>query len=385
MIKKPGSQSRLKKSVLEQSLCTGCGACVGLCPYQVIYADRTVQLFDCDLPDGKCYAFCPRTPADHNHIRKSLFDVNDLTPEIGAVKGYYFSRALNPRLRADVQHGGTVTALLELAMGEGVIDSAIVSSRSEDFEQCGLLVTDQIQLRRHSKSWFTVSPTLAAFNRIPDDRKKRTGVVATPCQAMALAKMKTAEIPGNSGSDFPGLVIGLFCGWTLSMEKFHNLLARYGITEADLTGMDIPAGKNILELFTAGGLLSVPMAEVDHCVRTACRYCMDSTAEFADLSVGAARFGTDCEEMRGWNQIIVRSDRGKELIELAVAKQVLQLREASAQALRELKRAAAEKKKKALKNIVEKSRSAKNLLYLKSDDPIVRRYLSVDKKRKGKS
>ncbi len=112
---------------------------------------------------------------------------------------------------------------------------------------------------------------------------------------------------------------------------------------------------------------------------------MDSTAEFADLSVGAARFGTDCEEMRGWNQIMVRSDRGKELIELAVAKQVLQLREASAQALRELKRAAAEKKKKALKNIVEKSRSAKNLLYLKSDDPIVRRYLSVDKKRKGKS
>ena len=384
MSKKSGSQTELKKSVLEQSLCTGCGACVGLCPYQVIYADRTVQLFSCDLPDGKCYAFCPRTPADYDHIKKSLFNIHDLTPEIGAVKGYYFSRAFDSRQRVNVQHGGTVTALLELAMSEGMIDSTIVSSRNEEFEQEGRLVTDQNQLRSYSKSWFTVSPTVAAFNRIPDDRKKRTGVVATPCQATALAKMRTAEIPGYNGSDLPGLVIGLFCGWTLSMEKFHNLLGRYGLSVADLTGMDIPAGKNILEIFTGSGLITVPMAEVDHCVRTACRYCMDSTAEFADLSVGAARFGNDCEDMRGWNQIILRSDRGKQLLELAVAKHTLQIREAPASALRELKNAAAEKKKKALKNIVAKSRSPKNLLYLKSDDPVVLKYLSVDKKRKGK-
>ncbi|PKN85321.1 MAG: hypothetical protein CVU51_09010 [Deltaproteobacteria bacterium HGW-Deltaproteobacteria-1] len=385
MIKKSGSQTELKKNVLEQSLCTGCGACVGLCPYQVIYDDRTVQLFNCDLPDGKCYAFCPRTPADYDHIRKSLFNIDDLTPEIGAVKGYYFSRAFDPRQRVNVQHGGTVTVLLELAMAEGMIDSAIVSSRNNEFEQHGLLVTDQNQLRGYSKSWFTVSPTVSTFNRIPDDRKKRTGVVATPCQATALAKMKTAEIPGYNRSDLPGLVIGLFCGWTLSMGKFSNLLGRYGVSLADLTGMDIPAGKNILEIFTGSGLISVPMAEVDHCVRTACRYCMDSTAEFADLSVGAARFGADCEEMRGWNQIIVRSDRGKQLLELAIAKRALQIREAPPSALQELKNAAAGKKKKALKNIVEKSHSTKNLLYLKSDDPIVRKYLRVDRKRKRKS
>ena len=152
MSKKSGSQTELKKRILEQSLCTGCGACVGLCPYQVIYADRTVQLFSCDLPDGKCYAFCPRTPADYDHIKKSIFNINDLTPEIGAVKGYYFSRAFDSRQRVNVQHGGTVTALLELAMREGMIDSAIVSSRNNEFEQHGLLVTDQNRLRDYSKS-----------------------------------------------------------------------------------------------------------------------------------------------------------------------------------------------------------------------------------------
>jgi coenzyme F420 hydrogenase subunit beta len=375
MSKKPSSQIKLKKTVLEQSLCTGCGACVGLCPYQVIYSDRTVQLHDCDLQDGKCYAFCPRTPADYGRIRESLFNADEITTEIGAVKGYYLSRAADSQLRAKVQHGGTVTALLELAMAEGLISSAIVSSRNEELEQEGRLIEDKSQLRDYAKSKFTVSPTVAAFNRLTGEGVKKIGVVATPCQALALAKMKTAKINDDRKIDQLSLVIGLFCGWTLSAERFNRLLLQNQISPEALTGMDIPAGKNILELYTGASVTSVPMADVDDCIREACRYCMDSTAEFADLSVGAARFGGKWDEMRVWNQIIVRSRRGKELLKLAVDKGALEIREAPVSALQDLKNAAAEKKRRALKNIIEKSGSTKNLLYLNSDDPVVRRYL----------
>lgn len=375
MRKKPCSQTKLRKDVLEQSLCTGCGACVSLCPYQVVYHDRTVQLHDCDLQDGKCYAFCPRTPADYGKIRESLFDVSDVTPEIGAVKGYYLSRAADPALRAKAQHGGTVTALLELAMAEGLIDSTIVSSRNEGLEQEGRLIEEKSQLRDYTKSTFTVSPTVAAFNRLMGDTVRKVGVVATPCQALALAKMKTARNNDDRKIDNLNLVIGLFCGWTLSAERFHHLLQQYQIVPEALTSMDIPAGKNVLELYTNASVTSVPMADVDACVRTACRYCIDSTAEFADLSVGAARYEGDCDEMRGWNQIIVRSRRGEKLLELAVARGALEIREAPLSALQDLKNAAAEKKRKALKNIVEKNGSVKNLLYLNNDDPVVKKYL----------
>ena len=132
---KAKSQQFLKKHVLEESLCTGCGACVGLCPYQVIYHDRTVQLHNCDLEDGRCYAYCPRTLTDLTALRKLLFDPVDWTPEIGSVQGYYFSRAADPELRAAAQHGGTVTALMELSLAEGLIDSAIVSSLNQELEQ----------------------------------------------------------------------------------------------------------------------------------------------------------------------------------------------------------------------------------------------------------
>lgn len=373
-MKKPGSQATLKKSVLEQSLCTGCGACVGLCPYQVIHADRTVQLFDCDLPEGKCSAFCPRTPADLDALRKSLYDAFDLTDEIGPVRDFLLTRAADPELRACAQHGGTVTALLQLAMNEGLIDAAIVSGQNDEHECEGRFLDKREALRDYAQSRFFVSPTIAAFNRLPESDGRKIGVVATSCQAIALAKMKTAKIDGYAKTQSLGLVIGLFCGWTLATDKFRQLLVQYGLPVTELRGMDIPAGKNVLELQTSRESIEVPMTEVDACIRTACRYCMDSTAEFADVSVGAARYG-DIDKVRGWNQMVVRSSRGEDLIRLAREKKILEIRQAPEQALRELKNAAAEKKKKALKNIVEKSGSKKNLLYLKSDDPVVKKYL----------
>lgn len=375
MRKKQSSQSRLKKDVLEKSLCTGCGACVGLCPYQVIYKDRTVQLFDCDLPDGKCRAFCPRTPFDLPLLRESLFDTSDATDEMGPVKEFCIARAKDAELRARAQHGGVVTALLGLAMSEGWIDRAIVSGRLSEREPEGRLIDRAEALVDYAQSRFWAAPTVAAFHRVPEGDGRRLGVVATPCQALALAKIRTAKIDGYHKGKTLSLVIGLFCGWTLALDRFQNLLNRYHLAETNLTGMDIPAGKNVLELHTAGGTVNVPMAEVDACVREACRYCVDSTAEFADLSVGAARYGGDPGEMQDWNQVIVRSKAGQKLVRLARERGVLEFRETPREALHELKNAAAEKKRKALARIITKSRSPKNLLYLNPDDPVVKKYL----------
>ena len=379
------NQKFLKRNVLDEGLCTGCGACASLCPYQVIYHDRTVQLHQCDLENGKCYAFCPRTPTDFAVLRELLFEQDDLTPEIGAVKGYYFSQATDPELRKRAQHGATVTALLELALAEGLIDSAIVSSRDQEFMQNGAIVNDRGVLRKNAGSKFTVSPTVAAFNQLVTEDQGNIGVVATPCQALALAKMKLLK-EDNRRIDQLKLVVGLYCGWTLSAEKYTKLLLEKNIDLQSIIGMDIPAGKSILELYTSDGVKAVPVDEVQNCIRDACLYCMDSTAEYADVSVGSARFAGDWEEVRQWNQLIVRTRKGKELVDLAVRKGVLEVREAPVESLKELKVAAVKKKKEALKNIVRKSGSIKNLLYLDGRDPAVLKYLTeeISKKKKGK-
>ena len=369
-------QDLLKKDVLESGLCTGCGACVGFCPYQVIYHDRTVQLHRCDLDEGKCYAFCPRTAVDLSTVRKKLFDIADLTPEIGAVKGYYYSHATDQKLREIAQHGGTVTALMELALAEGIIDSAIISAGNGNIQQASLQVKDKADLRKNTGSKFTVSPTVSAFNQIASEDAGKIGIVVTPCQALALAKMKLKPLKGDANHiDKLKLVIGLYCGWALSADKFKALLSHNDIDLTSLTGMDIPAGKKALELHTRYGTKLIPFENVQDCVRDACGYCFDSTAEYADISVGSARFGKDWEEMRKWNQLIVRSRKGSELVDLAVKRGILEIREASAESLKELKKAASEKKKKALKNIIRKTGSAKKLLYLNNHDPIVQKFL----------
>src|SRR5208283_189350 len=114
-------QKELQEKVLKAHLCTGCGACVNLCPYQVIYNDQTIVLHPCDLKEGRCYAFCPRTPTDYDALRKLLFDEADMTPEIGPVKGFCIARAADQQARKQAQHGGTVTALMSLAIQEGII------------------------------------------------------------------------------------------------------------------------------------------------------------------------------------------------------------------------------------------------------------------------
>ena len=377
------SQRFLKKYVLRAGLCTGCGACVSLCPYQVIYHDRTVQLHSCDLKDGRCYTYCPRTVADLDAIRKLLFEPADLTLEIGAVKGYYVSRATDPELRDKSQHGGTVTVLMELAFAENLINSAIISSRDWDFMQKGIIINNKKGVRINAGSKFTVSPTVAAFNQLITQETGNVGVVATPCQALALAKMRLK--PGEKDRARMNqlqLVVGLYCGWTLSEEKYLKLLTDKGIALESITKMDIPAGKNVLEIRTKDRLHSIAMEEAQTCIREACTYCMDSTAEYADVSVGSARFAGDWEEVRKWNQLIVRTKRGKELVELAVKKGVLEIREAPVESLKELKEAAVKKKKEALKNIIRKSGSVKNLLYLDSRDPVVLKYLKIEKENR---
>jgi coenzyme F420 hydrogenase subunit beta len=142
--------------------------------------------------------------------------------------------------------------------------------------------------------------------------------------------------------------------------------------------MDIPAGKNILELYTGDGAKSVPFDEVQDCIREACHYCLDSTAEYADISVGSARFAGSWDEVRQWNQLIVRTTKGKDLVDLAVKRGVLEIREALVESLKELKDAAAKKKKEALKNIIRKSGSVKKMLYLDSRDPVVLKYLTKE-------
>ena len=366
-------QKELNQAVRDAHFCTGCGACVNLCPYQASYRDQVVMLHSCDLKEGGCYAFCPRTPTDLEDLKKRLFDPKDLTRELGAVKGFYITRAADPKVRARAQHGGTVTALITLALREGIIDTAILAEEGRDLLPQGVTVQDPDGIRKRSRSKFVVSPNVAEFNRLAKEGGKKIGVVATPCQALALAKMrmKPLKIYGERIGQLK-LVIGIFCGWALSWRSLVEVL-RKKIALSEIEGMDIPPSKyHLLQLYTKKGTIDISLDEVTSSVRGACWYCPDLTAEFSDLSVGSARLPEGWEQAKGWNQVIVRTPAGQNLLNLAKEKGLLEFRKVPDENLPKLKTASLGKKRTAMKNLKFRSRDEKNLYFLDPEDPVLR-------------
>jgi coenzyme F420 hydrogenase subunit beta len=366
-------QKELNQEVKDAHFCTGCGACVNLCPYQASYRDQVVMLHSCDLKEGGCYAFCPRTPTDLEDLKKRLFDPKDLTRELGAVKGFYITRAADPKVRARAQHGGTVTALITLALREGIIDTAILAEEGRDLLPQGVMVQDPDGIRKRSRSKFVVSPNVAEFNRLAKEGGKKIGVVATPCQALALAKMRMKPLKNYAERiDQLKLVIGIFCGWALSWRSLVEVL-RKKIDLSEIEGMDIPPSKyHLLQLFTKKGTMDISLDEVTASVRGACWYCTDLTAEFSDLSVGSARLPEGWEQAKGWNQVIVRTPMGQKLLNLAKDKGLLEFREVPEENLPNLKKASLGKKKTAVKNLKLRSRDPQNLFYLDPEDPVLK-------------
>ena len=366
-------QHALHEEVRQALFCTGCGACVNLCPYHAAHGDQIVMLHACDIKEGRCYAYCPRTPTDMESLKKQFFNAEDMTPEVGAMKSFYIVRAGDEKLCIGAQHGGTVTALMTLAMREGFIDSAIVADEGDCMLPKGITVNQPDEIGRKGKSRFVVSPNVAEFNALAWAGGRKIGIVATPCQAIALAKMRAKPVHVHAARiDQLKLVIGLFCGWALSWEKLTALVRRKGVDLKDIEGMDIPPSKyQLLQVYTKKGTVDIPLNEVDPaCVRGACHYCQDMTAEFTDISVGSARLPEGWDMAKGWNQVITRTSLGERLLALARSKGVLEFREVPEGNLERVKNASMSKKKTAVKNLTIRNGKPKDNIHTGSQDSV---------------
>lgn len=335
----------LQKNVIDAGLCTGCGACVNICPYYALANDRIAVIDGCTISDGSCVDICPGMPTDVAALNQLLFEEKDITPEAGAIKAFYVTRAEDKRIRQGAQHGGTVTALMELALQEGLIDTAILSAPEEILQPAGISVEKEQDILNFSKSRFVVTPVIAAFNKQVREGAQSVGVVATPCQTLALAKMRNSRSERiREISTKLRLVIGLFCGWALSSSALRELLMKH-VDLNSITGMDIPPSRyHRLEVYTTNGTVTINLDDVEKCVRPNCRSCTDMTAEFSDISVGSARLPEGWEEAKGWNQVIVRTKTGQELLELARRKGILEFRDVPKGNLEKLKSSSLGKK-----------------------------------------
>jgi coenzyme F420 hydrogenase subunit beta len=341
--------TRLQADVLAPDLCSGCGACVGLCPYVTSFLGRTIILDPCDKEEGRCFAFCPRTEVDLEGLSQKIIGGPYTTGEIGSYRAIYRAKASRP---GRYQAGGTVSALLEFLFDERSIDAAALTT-SDRVLPVADVVTDKEGVRRASGSKYSAAPTLSALNRAVKDGYRKVAVVGTPCQVTATAKMLSADHVERNPGDAVACVIGLFCTWALDYRKLLEYLSGR-VDIADIIGFDIPpppAEQFMVE--TKKGRLTFPLAEIRPFVRESCKNCIDMTSEFADVSVGVL------EDNPSENLLIVRTKRGEDLVKRAADKGAITISSIADEKLAHLKESALTKKRRALASLKEKDPEAK--------------------------
>ena len=331
----------LHEDVQKKDLCIGCGACVELCRYFRNYKGKTAMIFPCTLPQGRCYAHCPKAEVDFDFLASKYWG----EPYEGRPLGKHLEvRAAKAGDRMDqgtFQGGGTVSALLTLAMETGLIDAAALTDR-EGLVPIPRLVTGPEEVVKCASSKYMASPTLAGFNLGVRKGYGRIAVVGTPCQVTAVAQMRANPLGKEDFNDPVALVIGLFCNWGLDTRKLIALLTEK-MDISTIQGMDIPPPPaEVLILETANGEVKIPLEEIRPLVPNSCHICPDMTSEWADISVGMF------EGRPGWNTLIIRTSAGLKLVDQACQSGFLITEKMPEPNLDHLIEAASNKKKKAL-------------------------------------
>jgi coenzyme F420 hydrogenase subunit beta len=333
--------NELVEDVLKKELCIGCGACVNLCPYFKNYKGKTAMLFPCTLSRGRCFAFCPKTEFDLDALATFFWNSPYEGSPLGKHERVLMARAGKKMDKAAYQAGGTVSALITLALKEDLIDAAALTGQ-KDMIPVPQLVTQAEQVIECAGSKFMAAPTLSALNQGANQGYERIGVVGTPCQIMAVAQMRTNPLEDKNFKDPVALTVGLFCTWAIDARKLLPVLTEC-IGDACIQGMDMPPPPSeIMVIDTAGDKVNIPLERIRPLVPKGCHVCPDMTSEWADVSVGVL------EGLPDWNTMIIRTPTGDQLITEACRKGYLETQPLPAANLNHLCTAAANKKKRAL-------------------------------------
>jgi coenzyme F420 hydrogenase subunit beta len=166
-------------------------------------------------------------------------------------------------------------------------------------------------------SWWV--PLLSALKTAVIEKKyRRIAVVGVPCVVQAVARMRASrhDLVKPYGNAIR-LVIGLFCTESFDYAALvtGKLKTEKKIDPAQVKKLDVKGKLEIL--LTDGTVTSVPMSELEACVRPGCHICTDLTSLMADISAGAVGSAP------GSTTLVIRTPAGKNMVENAVQRKML--------------------------------------------------------------
>jgi coenzyme F420 hydrogenase subunit beta len=278
-----------RKVISSASVCTGCGACVLICPKdrlifndgrpQQISGDKSICPENTEGRCGLCAKVCPRLNGERGVGEPEKNPIGKYTTAVAA-------RTTDKVLADLCQDGGLVSSIFKWGLLSEKWSSFIGYTRDENWRISPLIVTNSNEVKNTCGTKYTYASIVEGLSELHRSGLASSpfAIVGLPCHIAAIRKLQEMKSKYLKGLV---LCIGLFCTKAFSYEGLINdkLVNEMGLIMRDVNKMDIRKGSLHIAL-SSGESHQIPVKELGDYGHPGCSCCDDFSAELADISVG---------------------------------------------------------------------------------------------------
>ncbi|MDR3762507.1 MAG: Coenzyme F420 hydrogenase/dehydrogenase, beta subunit C-terminal domain [Acidobacteriota bacterium] len=326
------------QDVVDWRLCMGCGACQYACPHHLVRLEDIVREGLRPRVQGECgecrvcLDVCPGLGVQSAWTQAES-SPREAARELGRPLEIWEGYAADAEIRFRASSGGALTALCLYCLEQEAMSQVLHTAADEKDPWRNRTVQSTTREELLARSGSRYAPSSPCEGLAALEEAARPGVfVGKPCDAAAVAALRKTRPALDRNL---GLVLTFFCAGVPSTEGTLDLIHELGQLKAEVSqvryrGRGWPGG---FELRRADGVVSARLsyraswAKLTSYRALRCKLCPDGMGELADVACGDAwrhQDGTGANP--GMSLLLVRTERGREMVRRAVAAGYLVLR-----------------------------------------------------------
>jgi len=311
----PNPWTRLKADVIDPSLCTQCGTCVGLSMRKLKFEEcdgiplpvRTTSEGD---PTEAVYKGCPAHTCLYPQLNEFVFGKDSANRLCGVVEKSFTGHAVDEAVRRNAASGGILSAILIDLLEHKHITGAVCLQlgKTVPYKAEPVIARTKEEILACAQSIYSVTPV----NTILGDLEKEEGSLAyigLPDQVASIRKLQMINHPSVRPIKY---VFGPYTGTQMYFEAIRSFLRSNGVrSEEEIVELKYRAGEwpGYLQIKLKDG--RVLKAEKFHYnylipffITSGSLQLVDFTNELTDISVGDA-WSPEFEKERGGHSVIL--------------------------------------------------------------------------------